>query len=439
MENRITGIQDKLKENIINIFLYAFASLCAPTVVYGVMFIVRGMMFAWNVPVSICALIWNAAITLFPAMIMIFFVKLSAKSQHEFNRTKNEVNILFLTCALPGEIIRMLVGIMPFYSDRWIPCNYGQAFSPVINLIFSGTYGHVVGRAGQLTQDMSAFMETPLPFYWNLKDALVYLAFHVVCVVPYILLLMYVYRRTWEKIEIRYENAEVRDEENELEKAAEIKTKNRREKEYSDYENQIKRIEKEFTMQNCFYIMLAVIIIGFSSTVIVIPIGESLLPLIIKMKGPILEMSFFEEMAVSFILGFGSLAFTVIAMFMWLNHIGSSVADFDIKIKKTTKMNVSCMLISVGLPVLGHMIVCLVTGIIAMSAMIWTGSVQYIVRFISQTPRSFFEQDNFAFPLWSIILGIGIYTVCIMAACFSGYIYGYRKRKSLLNYLEVIN
>jgi len=231
----------------------------------------------------------------------------------------------------------------------------------------------------------------------------------------------------------------VRDEENELEKAAEIKTKNRREKEYSDYENQIKRVEKEFTMQNCFYIMLAVIIIGFSSTVIVIPIGESLLPLIIKMNGPILEMSFFEEMAVSFILGFGSLAFTVIGMFMWLNHIGSSVADFDIKIKKTTKMNVICMLISVGLPVLSHIIVCLVTGIIAMSAMIWTGSVQYIVRFISQTPRSFFEQDNFDFPLSSIILGIGIYTVCIMAACFLGYLYGYRKRKSLLNYLEVIN
>jgi hypothetical protein len=177
------------------------------------------------------------------------------------------------------------------------------------------------------------------------------------------------------------------------------------------------------TAYNSFLIFVLVTIVGMFSNVIILAFGY-MISLPISKNGyndTNTQLLWFTLAAISLIV-------CILSVCVFAMLVGASATQLRISYGLDHSINVTSMVISVLSGNLLHFISCVLLSWSSLAHLIIAGPVQYIARFIGKGEMSIFHDVAFDFSREIVISSIIIYSFCITAASFAGYILGHRKK-----------
>lgn len=120
-----------------------------------------------------------------------------------------------------------------------------------------------------------------------------------------------------------------------------------------------------------------------------------------------------------------------LSMFALIRGVGIRSAQFFYINKKSEKLDVPMMLISVLGGVVLHGALCLVTALVDFAYLFFASPIQYIARLLGDSKRSLFNEESFDFTPEVKIASVVIYIAVIGIGCLIGYICGHSKFKKI--------
>ena len=177
------------------------------------------------------------------------------------------------------------------------------------------------------------------------------------------------------------------------------------------------------TIFNIFFVFALVTIVGMFSNVILLAVGYMI-------SVPMSQNGYNDTntQALWFFLASISMIACIFAVYGLTKLVGASAAQLRISYQLEYCVNVPEMLVSVTVGNLLHAVACVGLSWATLSYLIIAGPVQYIARFIGHGKMSIFSDIALDFSHGIVLGSIAIYSVCLTAASFVGYVHGHRKK-----------
>lgn len=177
------------------------------------------------------------------------------------------------------------------------------------------------------------------------------------------------------------------------------------------------------TIFNIFFVFALVTIVGMFSNVILLAVGYMI-------SVPMSQNGYNDTntQALWFFLASISMIACIFAVYGLTKLVGASAAQLRISYQLEYCVNVPEMLVSVTVGNLLHAVACVGLSWATLSYLVIAGPVQYIARFIGHGKMSIFSDIALDFSHGIVLGSIAIYSICLTAASFVGYVHGHRKK-----------
>jgi len=177
------------------------------------------------------------------------------------------------------------------------------------------------------------------------------------------------------------------------------------------------------TIINTFFVFTLVTIVGMFSNVILLAVGYMI-------SVPMSQNGYNDTntQMLWFFLASVSLIACIFAVYGLTKLVGASAAQLRISYNLEYRVNLSEMIVSVLAGNLLHAAACIGLSWATLAYLIIAGPVQYIARFIGKGEMSIFNDIALDFSHGIVVGSIAIYSACMTAASFAGYIRGHRKK-----------